>query len=59
VTADPPFVSGADQARTTPLVLCGVAVRLCGAPGTVAGVALSAFEAGPVPIALVAVTVNE
>lgn len=39
--------------------LPGVAVPMVGAPGAVAGVAaLEAADAGPVPIALVAVTVK-
>jgi len=36
-----------------------VALSRIGAPGTVAGVAVKAFEAGPVPTPLVAVTLNE
>jgi hypothetical protein len=57
--AEPPFVDGAVQARLTPLDLCGAAVRFCGAPGTVRGVAESAFEAGPGPAAFEALTLNE
>jgi hypothetical protein len=39
--------------------LLGVAVLSVGAPGTVRGVALSEFDAAPIPAALVARTVNE
>jgi len=39
--------------------LPGVAVFKVGAPGTVRGVADRTLEAGPVPTALVAVTLNE
>jgi hypothetical protein len=39
--------------------LCGAAVRFCGAPGTVRGVADTVFDDEPVPAALVALTVNE
>ncbi len=34
-------------------------MRFCGAPGTVRGVAESAFEAPPAPAAFVALPVNE
>ena len=53
----PPLDAGADQARLT-WPLLGVAVFSVGAPGTVRGVADRAFEAAPVPMAFVAVTVN-
>ena len=53
-----PFAAAADQASVA-LPLPGVAVFSVGAPGSVAGVADSAFEAGPVPAEFVAVTVNE
>jgi hypothetical protein len=44
---------------TTALALPGVTVPIVGAPGTVIGVTLlEAADAGPVPYALVAVTVN-
>jgi hypothetical protein len=53
----PPF-GGAVHERET-CVFPGVAARPEGAEGTVAGVtALDEAEAGPVPTALVAVTVN-
>src|SRR6185369_12943395 len=42
-----------------PFALSGAAVRPCGAPGTVLGVALRLFEAPPAPAAFVALTVNE
>ena len=58
VIGEPPFDAGAVQASTT-WALAAVAVVSVGAPGTVAGTAVSAFDAGPVPTALVAVTVNE
>ena len=57
--AEPPFVDGAVQARSTPFALCGAAVRFCGAPGTVRGVAERVFDGEPVPATLVALTVNE
>jgi hypothetical protein len=54
----PPSLAGADQ-LTVAVVLPASAVTLSGVPGTVAGVtALEGEDAGPVPIALVAVTVN-
>jgi hypothetical protein len=59
VIAEPPLLAGADQARFTPFGVRGAAVRLCGAPGTVRGVALRAFDGDPVPATLVARTVNE
>ena len=44
---------------TVALALPAVATPIVGAPGTVAGVTLfEAADGGPVPIALVAVTVN-
>src|SRR6478735_4656411 len=55
VTTDPPLDAGADQARATE-PLPAVAELRVGAPGTVAGTADRAFEAGPVPMALLAVT---
>ena len=55
--AEPPLEAGADQARLT-LFVPAVALLRVGAPGTVAGIAASALEAGPLPIALAAVTVN-
>jgi hypothetical protein len=58
VTAAPPSFDGGENA----IVACafpGVAVPMRGAPGTVAGVTLfDAADAGPVPRALVAVTLN-
>ena len=54
--AEPPSF-GADQTSVT-LPLPAVAERSAGAPGVVAGVADIALEAGPVPTALVAVTVK-
>jgi hypothetical protein len=53
----PPFEAGAVHASVT-RPSPGVAVRPVGAPGTVAGVALAGADAGPVPTALVAVTVK-
>ena len=54
----PPFEAGAVK-LTVACALPAVAVPIVGAPGTVAGVTLlEGFEAGPVPIALVAVTVK-
>ena len=57
VTAEP-FAAAADQDNAT-LPLPAVADVNVGAPGTPAGTADNAFEAGPVPTAFVAVTVNE
>jgi hypothetical protein len=57
VTAEP-FAAAADQDNAT-LALPATALFNDGAPGSVAGVADIAFEAAPVPIAFVAVTVNE
>ncbi len=58
VMGDPPSLAGAVNA-TVACALPGVAVPIVGAPGTVAGVTLfDAAEAGPVPSAFVAVTVN-
>ena len=54
----PPSEPGPDQANVT-CTLPAVAVFKVGAPGTVRGVALRAFEAAPAPAAFVAVTVNE
>ena len=54
----PPSELGADHASAT-CVLPGVAAVSVGATGTVRGVALRALEAGPVPTAFVAATVNE
>jgi hypothetical protein len=54
----PPFDVGPIQDRLT-CAFPGVAEFKVGALGTVRGVALSAFEAGPVPAALVAVTLKE
>ena len=56
----PPSLDGADQARVT-WPLPRVAVSPVGAPGTFAeatGVADAGADAGPVPTALVAVTVK-
>jgi hypothetical protein len=58
VTGLPPSEAGADHDSETWL-LPGVAVLSVGAPGTVRGVADNAFEANPVPAALVAVTLDE
>src|SRR5258708_1382277 len=56
--AEPPLEAGASQANILWL-LPGVTSRPAGAPGTVAGVTeLDGDEAGPVPTALVAVTVK-
>ena len=56
--AEPPVLAGgvnATEARALP----AVAGPMVGAPGTVVGVTLlEAAEAGPVPTAFVAVTVN-
>jgi len=58
VIALPPFDAGADQlSETCPLP--GVVELRVGAPGTVRGVALSAFDGAPWPAALLALTVNE
>jgi hypothetical protein len=58
VIALPPLLAGAVQ-LTVADALPPVAVMAVGAPGTVAGVTLlDGLEAGLVPIALVAVTVN-
>ena len=54
----PPFEAGGEKV-TVACALPAVAVPIVGAPGTVAGVTLfEAAEAGPVPIALVALTVK-
>lgn len=58
VIALPPSAAGADHDSET-WVLPAVAVLSVGAPGTVRGVADRTFDAGPVPAALVAVTLNE
>src|SRR5258708_31537679 len=56
--AAPPLEAGASQLNITWL-FPGVTSRPAGAPGTVAGVTeLDGDEAGPVPTALVAVTVK-
>ena len=58
MTGEPPFDAGGVKA-TTACALPPVTAPIVGAPGTPAGVTLfDAAEAGPVPIALVAVTVN-
>jgi hypothetical protein len=57
LTAEP-FAAAADQFNVT-LAFPAAALFSVGAPGVVAGVAESAFEAGPVPTEFVAVTVNE
>ena len=58
VIALPPFEAGGVK-LTVACALPAVAVPIVGAPGTVAGVTLlEAADAGPVPIALVAVTVK-
>jgi hypothetical protein len=55
--ADPPLEAGADQA--TPIWPSpGVSTRAVGAPGTPWGVPVALVEAGPAPLALVAVTVT-
>src|SRR3954453_8338651 len=57
VIVEPPSEAGADHARAT----CPsprVAEVNVGAPGNVAGVAVSAFEAGPAPTKFLAVTVR-
>ena len=53
-----PFGAAADQESVT-LLLPAVAEFSVGAPGRPAGVADKAFEAGPFPLAFVAMTVNE
>jgi hypothetical protein len=54
----PPFDAGGEK-LTVAWALPAVAVTLVGAPGTATGVTLfEGLEAGPVPMALVAVTVN-
>jgi hypothetical protein len=58
VIVDPPLLAGAVKA-TVACVSPGVATPMTGAPGIVAGVTLlDAAEAAPVPMALMAVTVN-
>ena len=58
VTGLPPFEAGGVK-LTVACALPTVAVPIVGAPGTVAGVTLfDAADAGPVPITLVAFTVN-
>jgi hypothetical protein len=58
VMGDPPSLAGAMNAIAA-CMLPAVAVPIVGAPGTVAGVTLpEAADAGPVPSAFVAVTVN-
>jgi hypothetical protein len=58
VIAEPPLLAGAVKA-TLACALPAVAVPMVGAPGIVAGVVLfDAADAGPVPSALVAVTVK-
>jgi hypothetical protein len=58
VTAAPPSLAGAVK-LTVACALPGDAMPIVGAPGTVAGVTpFDAADAGPVPIAFVAVTVN-
>ena len=57
VIADPPVDAGAVQV-TASWVLPGVRATPVGAPGIVDGVPVAPAEAGPVPIALVAVTVT-
>ena len=58
---EPPSLAGAVQV-TVACAVPAVAVPMVGAPGTVAAEAgvteLEAAEAGPVPMALVALTVN-
>ena len=54
----PPFDAGGVK-ETVACPLPGVALPIVGAPGSVAGVTLlEAAEAGPVPLALLAVTVK-
>jgi hypothetical protein len=54
----PPFEAGGEK-LTVACALPAVAVPIVGAPGIVAGVTLfEGLEAGPVPMALVAVIVN-
>ena len=55
--AEPPLEAGAVQIRAT-CPFPRVAELSEGAPGVVAGVALSGLDAAPVPTALVAVTVK-
>jgi len=58
VTAEPPFENGGVNA-TVASESPAVAGPIAGAPGTVAGVTLfEGADAGPVPAAFVAVTVN-
>ncbi len=57
----PPLLAGAVQltaAVPLPVAPPTIAVTFVGAPGTVAGVAVVAPEAGPVPLTLVAETVK-
>ena len=55
--AEPPVLAGALQERSIAVVPLAVAVRLVGAPGTVASVvALSTLEGVPAPLVLMAET---
>ena len=59
VIAEPPLLAGAVKV-TVACALPAVAVPIVGAPGTVAGVTvLDADDEGPVPTALVAVTLQD
>ena len=56
--AEPPFPAGALNV-TVACAFPAIAMPMTGAPGTVAGVtALEAEDAGPLPTALVAITVK-
>ena len=55
VIGEPPLEAGGVNV-TVACLLPAVAVPIVGAPGTAPGVAFTAAEAGPVPIAFVAVT---
>lgn len=57
VIVAPPLLTGAVNETVAVLCPVEVAIKFVGAPGTVRGVAV-AVAAGPVPIALLGVTVN-
>ena len=52
--AEPPFNKGAFQVRTDCMFALDVAETEVGAPGVVAGVAVTAVEATPSPLAFTA-----
>jgi hypothetical protein len=59
VIALPPFDAGAVKLTVADVILATAATPIVGAPGVVAGVTLlEAADAGPVPTAFLAVTLN-